>query len=98
MPWCPPFAAVSARSPRLTRDVGPVPCSGSGAPLGNTLRRNFRDTTLTAESENPRSTCVRLLRALIILLIVAAVILIAVLAGGSLLSLDWKRQHRAEAA
>jgi pimeloyl-ACP methyl ester carboxylesterase len=41
---------------------------------------------------------VRLLRALVILLIVVAVILIAVLAGGSLLSLDWKHQHRAEAA
>jgi len=37
---------------------------------------------------------VRLLRALIILLIVVAVILIAVLAGGSLLSLDWKHRHR----
>jgi pimeloyl-ACP methyl ester carboxylesterase len=41
---------------------------------------------------------VRLLRALIILLIVIAVILIAVLAGGSLLSLDWNQRHRAETA
>jgi pimeloyl-ACP methyl ester carboxylesterase len=41
---------------------------------------------------------VRLLRALIILLVVIAVILIGVLAGGSLLSLDWNHRHRAEVA
>ena len=40
----------------------------------------------------------RLLRALIILLIAIAVILIAVLAGGSLFSLDWNHRHRAQTA
>jgi pimeloyl-ACP methyl ester carboxylesterase len=40
----------------------------------------------------------RLIRSLIIILLVVAVVLIAVLAGGSLMSLDWNRAHANETA